>query len=81
MLAEVAEDLVRGALAEHPGEAKITLLAISVSHLEQQSVIQLDLPHGLAGESAARARARRGALDGRPGDGQVRDRFGWEAVG
>ena len=35
MLAEIAEDLVRGVLADHPREKTISLLAISVSHLEE----------------------------------------------
>ena len=33
-LAEIAEDLVRGALADHPSQKTISLLAISVSNLE-----------------------------------------------
>src|SRR5712691_11116161 len=36
-LAEVAEELVRTALADHPDETTISLLAISVSHLEMQA--------------------------------------------
>src|SRR6187431_2758931 len=51
-LAEIAEDMVRGALADHPGERMISLLAISVSHLEKQSIVQLELPIGLAGEGS-----------------------------
>jgi DNA polymerase-4 len=47
MLAEIAEDLVRVALADHPRERIITLLAISVSHLDRQSELQLELPLGL----------------------------------
>jgi hypothetical protein len=34
-LAEIAEELVRSALADHPEEKTISLLAISVSHLEK----------------------------------------------
>jgi hypothetical protein len=34
ILAEIAEDLVRAVLADHPDETTISLLAISVSHLE-----------------------------------------------
>ena len=37
-LAEIAEDLVRGALADHPDEQTISLLAISVSNLEDHSM-------------------------------------------
>jgi DNA polymerase IV len=81
MLAEIAEELVRGLLAKHPHERMISLLAISVSNLEQHPVVQLELPLGLEDEArrpgsqrgTARARADR-AIDA------VRDRFGWEAV-
>jgi DNA polymerase IV len=47
ILAEIAEDLVRGVLANHPDERAISLLAISVSKLEKCSVVQLELPLGL----------------------------------
>jgi len=82
MLAEIAEELVRAALADHPRERTITLLAISVSHLRQQATIQLELPLGLPDEKR-RPGARRGiarwsadrAIDA------VRDRWGRDAVG
>jgi DNA polymerase-4 len=82
ILADIAEDLVRAALRSHPEERAISLLAISVSHIEQQLVVQLDLPLGLADEARrpgaqigmARLRADR-AVDA------IRDRFGWESVG
>jgi DNA polymerase-4 len=82
MLAEIAEELVRAALADHPRERTITLLAISVSHLRQQATIQLELPLGLPDEKR-RPGARQGiarwsadrAIDA------VRNRFGREAVG
>ena len=35
ILAEIAEELVRAVLADHPDEKTISLLAISVSHLEE----------------------------------------------
>jgi DNA polymerase-4 len=81
-LAEIAEELVRTALADHPGEKTISLLAISVSQLEQQWDVQLELPLGLADEKR-RPGSKRGmarwtadrAID------RIRDRFGWEAVG
>ncbi len=81
-LTEVAEELVRGALADHPKERWLSLLAISVSHLERQPMLQLELPLGLADEKhrpgtkkgAARWMADR-AID------KVRHRFGWEAIG
>jgi len=82
ILAEVAEELVRAALADHPQEGIISLLAISVSHLEHQPLVQLELPLNLADEHR-RPGTRRGlarwqadrAIDA------IRDRFGWEAVG
>jgi DNA polymerase-4 len=43
-LVEVAEQLVATALADHPGEAQITLLAISVSNLVDHPALQLELP-------------------------------------
>jgi DNA polymerase-4 len=82
ILAEVAEDLVRAALADHPRERTISLLAISVSHLEDDSLLQLDLPLGLDDEKR-RPGARRGAAR-RIADcavDRIRDRFGREAVG
>jgi DNA polymerase-4 len=82
MLAEVAEELVRGVLADHPEERMISLLAISVSHLETHFGLQLDLPLGLDDE-----RRRPGTKQGMArwlADGavdKIRKRFGWEAVG
>src|SRR5438105_10703303 len=45
-LAEIAEELVRAALAEHPYEKAISLLAISVSHLDEHPQVPLELPLG-----------------------------------
>jgi DNA polymerase-4 len=81
-LAETAEDLVRGVLADHPGERFISLLAISVSQLETRDVIQLEFSLGLADE-LRRPGTRKGiarwvadcAVD------KIRDRFGWDSVG
>jgi DNA polymerase-4 len=82
ILAEIAEELVRKVLAYHADERTISLLAISVSHLEEEAQMQLDLPLGLAGEEH-RPGTKKGmarlladlAVD------KIRDRFGWEAVG
>lgn len=82
MLAELATALVTGVLTEFPQERVITLLAISVSHLERRPLLQLELPLGLPGE-AQRPGTRRGAarwVADRAVDA-VRDRFGWEAIG
>ena len=81
-LAEIAEELVRAALADHPHETTISLLAISVSQLERHWEPQLELPLGLDDEKR-RPGSRRGlarwtadrAVD------RIRDRFGWGAVG
>ncbi len=82
ILAEIAEELVRGVLADHPDEKTISLLAISVSHLETRWDMQLELPLGLQDEmrrpGAARGMARWSA--DRAMDA-IRARFGWEAVG
>jgi DNA polymerase-4 len=80
-LAEIAEDLVRGVLADHRDDRTISLLAISVSHLEAPAILQLELPLGLADEGrrpgtrkgVARSRADR-AVDA------IRKRFGAQAV-
>jgi len=79
---EIAEDLVAGVLAEHPHEPVLSLLAISVSHLERQPLLQLELPMGLDGE-ARRPGSRAGASRWRADRAMdtVRDRFGWQAIG
>jgi DNA polymerase IV len=82
ILAEIAEELVRAVLADHPDEKTISLLAISVSHLEEHWDVQLELPLGLRDE-ARRPGTKKGmtrwvadcAVD------RIRDRFGWDAVG
>lgn len=81
MLAEIAGELVRHALADHPHEKFISLLAISVSHLEKQAEVQLELPLDLADE-----RRRPGAKTGMArwtadkAIDKIRERFGWNAV-
>jgi DNA polymerase-4 len=82
ILAELAEQLVRTILAEHASEKTISLLAISVSHLEEHWDLELELPLGLQDEARrpgskigmARWTADR-AVD------KIRDRFGWDAIG
>jgi DNA polymerase-4 len=81
-LTEIAEELVRAALADHPMEKHISLVAISVSHLEKHPKLQLEFSLGARHEER-RAGTRRGlarhAAD-RAVD-RIRDRFGWEAIG
>ena len=82
ILAEIAEELVRSVLAHHPDEKTISLLAISVSHLEKYPDVQLEFPFGLEGEER-RPGTKRGMarwMADRAVD-MIRDRFGWEAVG
>ena len=81
-LAEIAEELVRGVLAQHPEERTLSLIGISVSHLEDRPETQLELSLGLADEKR-RPGTRRGlarfgadrAMDA------IRDRFGRQAIG
>ena len=80
-LSEIAEELVRAALADHPQERIISLLGISVSHLERDWDVQLELPLGLEDEKR-RPGTKRGMarwLADRAID-KIRGRFGWEAV-
>ena len=82
IVAEIAEHLVRGILADHPNEPTISLLAISMSKLEKHSLLQMELPLGLEDEQrrpgtprgSARSIADH-AMD------KIRNRFGWDAVG
>jgi len=81
-LTDIAVDLARAALADHPSERDITLLAVSVSNVRDEPALQLELPLGLADQRerpGAPAGAARWAID-RAVD-TVRDRFGRDAVG
>ena len=74
--------LVRAALADHRRESVITLLAVSVSHLRKQTVLQLELPLGLADEKhrpGTRQGIARWSAD-RATDA-IRERFGRDAIG
>jgi DNA polymerase-4 len=82
ILAEVAEDLVWEVLRDRPRERTITLLAISVSHLEKRPFLQTEFSLGLPDEPR-RPGTRKGTarfMADRAVD-KIRDRFGWEAVG
>ncbi|HZA34952.1 MAG TPA: hypothetical protein VE505_08500, partial [Vicinamibacterales bacterium] len=78
---EIAEDLVRGVLAEHRDEGTISLLAISVSHLEVHAIVQLELPLGLPDEGR-RPGTRKGVARSRADQAvdAIRKRFGADAV-
>jgi DNA polymerase IV len=81
-LAETAEELVRKVLAQHPDEKTISLVAISVSHLQKLWDVQLELPLGLEDEERQPG-SKRGVtrwMADRAID-MIRDRFGGEAIG
>jgi DNA polymerase-4 len=81
-LTEVGVELARVALADHPDEPEITLLAISVSNLAPQQTLQLELPFGAGADPrrpGSATGASRWAID-RAMDG-VRDKFGRDALG
>ena len=69
---------MRGVLASHPGETTISLLAVSVSNLENDPIVQLELPLGPRDEGR-RPGAKRGAARGIADQAidKLRDRFGW----
>jgi DNA polymerase IV len=80
-LAELATELARAALADHPDESEISLIGMSIGNLVDESSLQLELPLELEDErrrpgtavGAARWSADR-AVDA------VRARFGRDAV-
>jgi DNA polymerase-4 len=83
IIADIAEGLVRMALADHPAEKTISLLAISMSNLEKDTELQIELSFGLGDErfrpGTKRGMARRAAAD--CAVDKIRNRFGWESVG
>jgi DNA polymerase-4 len=80
-LAENAEDLVRAALADHPAEKTISLLAIAVSHLEKSSIVQLELPLACP-DAGRRPGTKKGVARSRADQAidVIRKRFGGHAV-
>jgi DNA polymerase-4 len=82
ILAEIAEELVRKMLEQHPDERLVSLVAISVSHLQKLWEVQLELPLGLRDEER-RPGSKRGMarwLADRAID-LIRDRFGRDSIG
>lgn len=78
---DIAVELVTAALADHPEERKITLVAVSVSNLVDHLALQLELPLGLDEEPVRPGTPKgsaRWALD-RAVD-KARARFGREAL-
>ena len=81
-MTDVAVELARSALADHPSERRISLLAISVSQLVDRSALQLELPLELPDEArrpGTSAGAARWSAD-RSVDA-IRTRFGRDAIG
>jgi DNA polymerase-4 len=80
-LTEIAERLVYKALADHSDQYQISLLAISVSNLVDQPVLQLELPvlPDEAERPGSRLGSARWAVD--HSVDAVRRRFGRSAVG
>jgi DNA polymerase-4 len=81
-LTELATELARAALDDHPRERDITLLAVSVSNLVEEPALQLEMSLGLDDDRfrpGTMAGAARWTVD-RSMDA-VRDRFGRDAVG
>jgi DNA polymerase IV len=80
-LAETAEHLVRGVLADHPAEKTISLLGISVSNLDDHTIVQLELPLAL-GDQGRRPGTKRGLARSRADRAvdAIRKRFGSGAI-
>lgn len=80
-IAEVSEDLVRGVLADNRQEKTISLLAISVSHLDAHAIVQLELPLG-GDDEGRRPGTKKGSARWRADQAidAIRKRFGNDAV-
>ena len=80
-LAEVATELAWTAVADHPAEGEVTLLAVSVANLVDEPALQLELPLGVHDRHrpGTTTGAARWSVD-RSIDA-VRSRFGRESVG
>ena len=80
-LTEIAVNLVRDVLRDHPNEKTISLLAISASHLGR-CTLQLELPFRLA-DDGLHPGTRKGLALSRVDHAMdaIRDRFGWGVIG
>jgi DNA polymerase IV len=79
-LSEIAIELVRSVLRDHPAEKTISLLAISASHLGSAD-LQLELPFRLA-DDGVRPGTRKGLALSRADRAmdRIRTRFGWGVI-
>jgi DNA polymerase-4 len=75
-LTEVAIGLAQRAVTDHPDQAEISLLAVSVSNLVDARVLQLELPLGSPGSSR-----RPEHRDVDTSVDSIRTRFGRHAIG
>jgi DNA polymerase-4 len=79
-LTEIAVELARGVLRDHPAERTLSLLGISASHLGSAD-LQLELPFRLA-DDAIRPGTRKGLALSRADRAmdRIRERFGWNVI-